>query len=301
MMTRNEMSANGSSMQGKLVLVTGATNGIGKATALELATMGANVVIVGRNLDKTRATVDEIKATSQNPAIEMLQADLSSMREVRILAQEFTSRYDHLDVLVNNAGAVFGARQETVDGYEMTFALNHLSYFLLTNLLLDTLRRAPASRVVNVASSTHFTGKIDLSDLQSQRAYRLGGFGVYATSKLANVLFTYELARRVADSEITVNAIAPGNVASGFGHNNGGIMGVVVTVLHQFARTPEKGAETIVYLASSPEVAGVSGKYFEDCQPVASSKASHDATLARQLWEASEMMVGLPQSQLVGA
>jgi NAD(P)-dependent dehydrogenase (short-subunit alcohol dehydrogenase family) len=146
-----------------------------------------------------------------------------------------------------------------------------------------------------VSSRTHHTGEIDLNDLHSRRSYRLGGFGVYATSKLANVFFTYELARRLADSHVTVNAMAPGNVATGFGHNNRGPMGMVVNVLHLFARTPEKGAETVIYLAASPAVAGVSGKYYEDCQPVATSKASLDTTLARKLWEASEAMVGVLQ------
>jgi NAD(P)-dependent dehydrogenase (short-subunit alcohol dehydrogenase family) len=284
-------------MRDKTVLVTGATNGIGKAAALELARMGARVIVVGRNRAKTEATVHEIKAHSQNQLVDMLLADLSSMTEVRRLANEFNCKYERLDVLVNNAGGVFSSRQETVDGYELTFALNHLAPFLLTNLLLDTIKVSAAARIINVASVVHTRGRINFDDLQSKRSYGLGGFAAYAASKLANVLFTYELARRLEGTGVTVNALAPGNVASGFGHNNQGVMDLVFRVIHRFAKTPEQGAETIIYLASSPAVEGVSGKYFDECQAVSSSPASYDEVIARRLWNESARLVTISCSQ----
>jgi NAD(P)-dependent dehydrogenase (short-subunit alcohol dehydrogenase family) len=198
---------------------------------------------------------------------------------------------------VNNAGGVFSSRQETVDGYELTFALNHLAPFLLTNLLLDTIKVSAPARIINVASVVHTRGRINFDDLQSKRSYGLGGFAAYAASKLANVLFTYELARRLEGTGVTVNALAPGNVASGFGHNNQGVMDLVFRVIHRFAKTPEQGAETIIYLASSPAVEGVSGKYFDECQAVSSSPASYDEVIARRLWNESARLVTLSSSQ----
>jgi len=280
-------------MQGKKVLITGATNGIGKATALALAKMGPELIIVGRDPDRTVATVGEIKAASGNSAVEMLLADLSSMNEVRRLAGEFQAKYSQLDVLINNAGAVFAKRQETVDGYEMTFALNHLSYFLLTNLLIDNLKRASSARIVNVSSGAHTGGHIDFDDLQSKKSYGMQGFRPYSNSKLANVLFTYELARRLAGSTVTANALEPGVVATGFGHNNRGLISWATSLAQRFGKTAAQGAETIIYLASSPEVQVVSGKYFDNCKPVASSPELQDPAIAKRLWEESAKLTGL--------
>ncbi len=280
-------------MQGKIVLITGATNGIGKVAALELAKKGATVVIVGRNRAKTEETLNEIKTKSGNPNVEMLIGDLSVLADVRRIAGEFKSKHDRLDVLVNNAGAVFASRQETADGYEMTFALNHLSYFLLTNLLLDVLKANAPSRIVNVSSEAHTNLALDFDDLQSKKSYAMGGFNPYGRSKLANVLFTYELARRLAGTGVTANVLHPGLVASGFGKNNPGLMNWIMNLVHLFAISEEKGAETIVYLASSPEVEGVTEKYWDKSKAVSSSQASYDEAAQKRLWEISEQMTGL--------
>jgi NAD(P)-dependent dehydrogenase (short-subunit alcohol dehydrogenase family) len=279
-------------MNGKVILVTGATNGIGKVAALELAKMGAMVILVGRNRAKTEAAVNEIKAQSKNQAVDMLLADLSLMAEVRRLADEFKRKYQRLDVLINNAGAHFSSRQETVDGYEMTFALNHLSYFLLTELLLDLLKASVPSRIVNVASDAHTGGSMDFNDLQSKNSYGQMGFKPYSNSKLANVLFTYELARRLAGTGVAANVLHPGFVATGFARNSNRLMSLLMGIVHRFgALSPEQGAETIIYLASSPEVEDVTGRYFEKCKAVPSSSASRNEADARRLWEISEQLV----------
>ncbi len=283
-------------MDGKVCLVTGATNGIGKVAARELAKMGAAMVIVGRNPAKTESTVHEIQSHTGSSAVDSIVADLSSMAEVRRAAEEFKSRYKRLDVLVNNAGALFTSRQETVDGYEMTFALNHLSYFLLTNLLLDTLKTSAPARIVNVSSDAHRNAKLDFDDLHIRQSYGIGS-KAYERSKLANVLFTYELARRLAGTRVTANALHPGAVATGFGHNNKGIVSLAFRLFDRFSITPEKGAETIIYLASSPEVEGVTGKYFYKRKPVDSSPESNNEAAAKRLWEISEQMVGLVGSR----
>jgi len=203
----------------KTILITGATNGIGKVAALELAKMGPTVVLVGRSPAKVAETVGEIKEKSRNPLVDGLVADLSSLSEVRRLAAEFRQKYPVLHVLVNNAGGVFASRQVTVDGYELTFALNHLAYFLLTNLLLDRLKSNAPARIVNVSSDLHARGQIDFDDLQNQQHYGPGGLRAYSQSKLANILFTYELARRLAGTGVTANVLHPGVVATGFGEN----------------------------------------------------------------------------------
>lgn len=281
-------------LKNKIVLITGATNGIGKVTALELAKMGASVVIVGRSPSRTEATAREIKAAAKNEAIDTLIGDLSSMADVRRIADEFKSKYQRLDVLVNNAGAVFNTRQESADGYEMTFALNHLSYFLLTNLLLDTLKASAPSRIVNVSSDAHRGFTLDFDDLQNKKLYGMGGFGAYGRSKLANILFTYELAQRLAGTGVTANVLHPGFVATGFGHNGSPLMGYVMSVIQRlFALTPEQGAETTIYLAASPEVEGVTGKYFHKSKAAQSSSQSSDKDAARRLWEISDTLVGL--------
>ncbi len=218
--------------------------------------------------------------------------------EVRGLADEFRQKYDHLDVLVNNAGALFNTRQETVDGYEMTFALNHLSYFLLTNLLLDMLKASAPSRIVNVSSEAHQSGHINFDDLQSQN-YGFQGMQAYSQSKLANVLFTDELARRLTGTGVTANALHPGLVASGFGHNNGRLFDLIYKVVDLFAISPEDGAQTIIYLASSPEVRGVTGKYWIKNKVAAASTASGDEVVARRLWDVSLKLTDLPQPATV--
>ena len=281
-------------MQGKICLITGATNGIGKATALALATMGATVVIVGRNTAKTAGVVAEIKQQIGNQPVDSLIADLSSLAQIRRAAEAFKERYDRLHVLVNNAGAMFASRQESMDGYEMTFALNHLAYFLLTNLLLDTLKASAPARIINVSSTAHRRARLNLDDLQSRQSYRgPAGFAAYAQSKLANVLFTYELARRLHGTGVTANVLHPGVVATGIRHVGQGLIGLLMRMQDRFAIPPEQGAETVIYLASSLEVEGITGKYFEKCKAQRSSPASYDGKAARELWEVSERLTGL--------
>lgn len=281
-----------SNIEGKVALVTGATSGIGKVAALELAKMGAHVIVVGRNPTKTEATVQEIKTQSANQSVNMLLADLSSIKDVRKLAQQFKEQYQQLDILVNNAGVIVTSRQESVDGYEMTFALNHLGYFLLTNLLLDVLQSSSPARIVNVASKIHPRSTIDFDDLQSKATYQF--LDVYARSKLANILFTYELARRLEGSNVSVNAMEPGAVSTNLGRNNGLFWNLVGRFISRFLTTPEKGAEAIIYLASSPAVKDISGQYFnKDCQSDKSSQESYDEQVARRLWDESARLVGL--------
>lgn len=290
-------------MKDKRVLITGATNGIGLVAARELAQMGAEVILVGRNLEKTEKVVNEIKAQTGNMQVDYLIADLSSMSQVRGLAQEFVAKYDRLDVLLNNAGAVFTSRQETVEGNEMTFALNHLSYFLLTNLLLESLKNTARykgeARILNVSSNAHDTARHGMSfdDIQYQESYN--GFGVYAESKLANLLFTYKLAQGLQGTGVTVNAIHPGIVETGFGHNNGSLMHWVMKgVQFFFARSPEEGAETLIYLASSAEVEGVTGKYWTDNKIIKSSPISYNRDQQERLWNLSEELLGLESLEL---
>lgn len=279
-------------MQGKICLITGGTNGIGKSTAQELARMGATVVIVGRNAQKTSQVVEEIRAASGNNTVDSLLADLSSQQEIRRLADEFKSKYSHLHVLLNNAGAVFMQRQLSVDGIEMTFALNHLAYFLLTNLLLDTIKASAPARIINVSSGAHTSGKIEFNNLQGERSF--SSYGPYGNSKLANILFTTELARRLEGTGVTVNALHPGLVSTGFGKNNTGFFTKIIrVVVPLIARSPEKGAATSIYLASSPEIQSITGKYFVDCKVTRPAPQATDSAVARKLWDISAEMVHL--------
>ena len=271
--------------------MTGGTNGIGKSTAQELAQMGATVIIVGRDAQKTSRVVNEIRATSGNPKVRPMLADLSSQLDVRRLADEFKSQYAHLHVLINNAGAVFMKRQLSMDGIEMTFALNHLAYFLLTDLLLDTLKASAPARIINVSSNAHTSGKIEFDNLQGERIYSPR---VYENSKLANILFTTELARRLQGTGVTVNALHPGFTATGFAKNNGRAIAALVSIFAPLvARSPAKGAETSIYLASSPSVEGLSGEYFYDSQVIQAAPQANDMAVARRLWDVSAEMVDL--------
>lgn len=279
------------SMQGKTVLITGATDGIGKETARALAGQGATVVIVGRSPEKGARVLAELKQSTGNPNIELLLADLSSMKEVRALATAFKAKHDRLDVLVNNAGAIYTERQVTVDGYERTFATNHLAYFLLTNLLLDLLKKSAPARIVNVSSEAHKSGKLDFDDLQSEKSYTT--FTVYGTSKLANVLFTYELARRLAGTGVTANCLHPGVISSGFGNSTNRLLRIGFALVRPFMIDAVKGAQTSIYVASSPDVAGVSGKYFKNKRPYPSRKLTQNEALAKRLWDVSERLTSI--------
>ncbi len=273
-------------------MVTGATGGIGLVTARELARQGAEVIVVGRDAGRTEAAVAQIKGQTGSSTVTSLLADLSSQQAIHTLADDFKRQYDRLDVLVNNAGLMFTKRQESVDGIEMTFALNHLGYFLLTNLLLDTLKASGAARIVSVSSGAHTGAKMNFADLEGKQSY--GGFRAYGQSKLANIMFTDELARRLQGTSVTANCLHPGVVATNFAANNGGFYRAVVRpVLNVFSISPERGAATSVYLASSPEVEGVTGKYFDKQKPVASSKVSYDEASWERLWEVSEQYTHL--------
>ena len=279
-------------MQGKVVLITGATAGIGRITARELANTGAKVVLVARSKEKAEATRDWILRETGNSLVEFITGDLSVQSELRSLAAQVTSRYGGLDVLVNNAGAFFQRRVESADGIEMTFALNHLAPFLLTNLLLDALEKNSPSRVVVVSSDAHVRASMSFSDLEGRARYR--GWGAYGQSKLANLLFTYELARRLQGRGITVNALHPGFVASEFGKNNGPGMRLAMSIAHRLgAISVEEGARTSVYLATSKDVQSVSGRYFVKCREAESAAASHDSSAMLKLWEVSARMTGI--------
>ena len=280
-------------MQGKVCIVTGANSGIGKATALGLAQMGATVVMVCRNQVKGEEAQNEIKEKSGNDAIDLMLADLSSQESIRQLAENFQQHYQQLHVLINNAGVVNLTRRETSDGYEMMFAVNYLAPFLLTNLLLEKLKASAPARIVNVSSESHQAGYIMIDDLQSEKHYKF--LRSYGQSKLALVLFTYELARRLQGTGVTANCLHPGFVATNIAQNGVGSVGRSITklIFSSLGISPEEGAKTSIYLASSPEIEGVTGKYFVKSIPVRSAPISYDETLQRQLWEASAKLVNL--------
>jgi len=269
------------------ILITGGTNGIGLAAAQMLAARGANVAIVGRNEGRTQAAAARIRAVAAaGVAVGTFIADLSSQAAVRKLAAEVRSRYPRLDVLVNNAGAMYTTRQLTADGIEQTWAVNHLAPFLLTTLLLDRLEASAPARIVTTASDAHRGAQLPFEDLNAEHSYR--GFGRYGQSKLANILFTLELARRLEGSGVTANCFHPGLVASGFNRNNGLLMNLAMTILAPVSRSSEKGAETLVWLATSPQVAQTSGAYFVDERPATPSPAGQDREAAQRLWDVSE-------------
>ena len=283
-------------MHGKTVVVTGGNSGIGLETAAALATMGARVLVAARNADKGRAAVADISRRNDGHAqVQLVVFDLADLASVRRGAAEILEQAPRLDVLVNNAGLVLSDRRETVDGYEATFAVNHLGPFLLTILLLDRMRESAPARVVNVASMAHASARkgIPFDDLQSRQRYR--GMRVYGQSKLANILFTLELARRLEGSAVTANSLHPGTVRTGYGADGDarGFLALGLKLSGPFFLTPARGAQTSIYLASSPEVEGVSGQYFVKCTPVQPKAPARDAEAARRLWRVSEELVGL--------
>lgn len=278
-------------MNGKVVLVTGATSGIGLVAAGELAGMGATVVLAGRSPQKMEAALQAIRARFPAAQVEGLLADLSVQAQVRKLAEDFKARHNRLDVLLNNAGEIFMTRRESADGIEQTFALNHLAYFLLTHLLLDVLKASAPARIVNVSSDAHRGQKLNFADLEMKQGY--AGWKQYGRTKLMNILFTRELARRLDGSGVTANALHPGFVATDFGFSNGGIWKPIFRLAQLGAISPEQGAKTSIYLASSPQVEGVSGKYFTRSRAVSPSPQAQDDAAAQKLWEISLKLTGL--------
>ncbi len=275
-------------LSGKRVLVTGATAGIGFETAKALGLLGADVIIVGRNAQKTQAALDELKRLTQ-ANLDSFLADLSSLADIARLGREVLAKYDQLHVLVNNAGAINPSRELTVDGYERTFATNHLGYFALTQALLPALEAAAPSRIVNVASEAHRGGQLDFDDLMAERGY--SAFPVYARSKLANILYTRELARRLEGTGVTANCLHPGVVDSQFMKGKTGLWKLFGQIGGLFMISSEAGAKTSVYLAASPEVQGVSGQYFDKCRSKKPTARAQDDDVAKRLWDVSEKLV----------
>ncbi|NVM53815.1 MAG: SDR family oxidoreductase [Candidatus Helarchaeota archaeon] len=279
-------------MSNNICIITGANSGIGKATALGLAKMGAHIVMVCRSEERGLVAQEDIKTQSGNQSIDLLLADLSSQQEIRDLVTEFKQKYSQLHVLINNAGIILPKRTFTVDGIETVFAVNHLAPFLLTNLLLDVLKASAPARIITVSSRTH-SGKIDFDNLQMEKRFSL--FKSYGQSKLGNILFTYELARRLDGTGVTANCLHPGGVRTNFGKDLTGIFRIGMIVAGRFLKSPKKGARTSIYLASSPDVEGVTGKYFMAKKEVKSSKISYDESVAKRLWDISAELVKLKQ------
>ncbi len=276
-------------MENRIILVTGANSGIGKATSMALAEMGAHVVMVSRDAEKGDDARREVITVSRNTKVDLMICDLASLADIRRFADEFLAKYSHLDVLINNAGIYTDKRSETVDGFEYQFGVNHLGPFLLTDLLLGILKKSSPSRIINVASGAHYGGKIDFSDLHQKNRY--SGWKAYSQSKLANILFTYELAHRLTGTGVTVNCLHPGFVNSRFAENREtGEANPMMRVMKPFMIKPSQGAETVVYLAASPEVEGMTGKYWAKRKEKASSKASYDLQTAEKLWNISEAL-----------
>lgn len=282
-------------MTGKRIVATGANSGIGFETAAALAGAGADVTITARSQAKGQAAVAAIQKRGAKGKVALSVFDMASLGAVRAAASDLSRRLERIDVLVNNAGLMLSDRRVTVDGYEMTFQVNHLAPFLLTNLLLERIKSSAPARIVNVASAAHQSARsgLDFDDLQTIRGY--SGMGVYGRTKLANILFTGELSRQLAGSGVTANSLHPGTVRSGFAGDGdaSGLMALGVAIARPFMLSPAKGAETSIYLAASPEVEGVTGKYFAKCQPRTPSPAARDDDAARRLWAESERLVGL--------
>ncbi len=278
-------------MHGKVVVVTGATSGIGQVAAEQLAGQGARIVQVARDESRGEAALARLRARAPGAAHRVHYADLSRMAEAKRVAAEIASAEPRIDVLINNAGAVFSARRVTEDGLELTFALNHMAYFLLTHGLRERLVAGAPARVINTASDAHRRGRLDFDDLQSARDYR--GLAAYRLSKLCNILYTRELARRWAGTGVTANSLHPGFVATRFGDQSGGLLSYGIRLAKLFGLSSEKGAETLVYLASSPEVATISGGYFYRCQLARPTRGAQDDAAARRLWAETERLAGV--------
>jgi NAD(P)-dependent dehydrogenase (short-subunit alcohol dehydrogenase family) len=278
-------------MKGKTALITGATSGIGKETALGLAKMGATVVLVGRSREKLDQVAGSIASSTGSREIDTLICDLTSMESVRKLASDFKRKYQRLEVLINNAGGIVGERRTTVDGFEYTLALDHLSHFLLTLSLLDLIEASAPARIINVSSSAHALGRIDFEDLMGEKKYR--PMKAYGQAKLANLLFTYELAGRLAGTGVTSNAVHPGTVRTNFGKGLKGRWMIISLIGRPFMINAEEGAETSLFVASSPEIAGITGKYFVKKKEKTSSKRSQDQAAAKRLWEVSSRLTGI--------
>jgi len=278
-------------MKDKVVLVTGANSGIGRAASLALAKMGATVVMVARNQEKGEAARSEIIRESQNSSVDLLLADLSSLESVRQLATEFQKKYAKLHVLINNAGLFNQRRHVTMDGYEDTFATNYLAPFLLTNLQLDLLKASAPSRIINVSSVGHYNGHINFDDLNLEKEY--GGWKAYGQSKLALVLFTHKLAKKLQGTGVTVNSVHPGTVATNIWSRPLGPVGFIMALPKLFMTTPKQGAETIVYLASSPDAKDLNGEYLEKLKVKKSSDESYNEEIAQRLWDVSAKLTGL--------
>jgi len=288
------MNNSNSQVAGKTCLITGANSGIGKVTARAIAAIGARVTIVCRNRERGDTALEEIRRSSGNPSVELMTCDFSSQSQIRRLAEEFISKHERLDLLINNAGLMMNTRVLTEDNLEMTFAVNHLGYFLLTNLLLDLIKRSAPARIVNVASLAHQGGHINFDDLQSEREFR--SMPAYRQSKLGNILFTYELARRLEGTGVTVNCLHPGVIATNIAQRFPWFIRIPFKL---FVTGVEKGAETSIYLATSPEVEGVTGKYFDNKTETRSSRESYDEEVACRLWGVSEELTGLKKEQTV--
>ena len=278
-------------MSGRVSLITGGNSGLGKATALGLAKLGSSVVIVSRDKDRGEAALIEIRGKSGNRNVDMMVGDMSSLDSVRELAHDFKGRYRKLHVLINNAGVILPRRVVTVDGLEATFATNHLGHFLLTNLLLDVLKANAPSRIINITSSAHYGTEVNFDDLQGEKKYSM--YAAYSQSKLANVLFTYELARRLEGTGVTVNCLDPGVVRTGFGKDQGGLLNIGIRIISPFMMSPDKAAKAEIYLATSSELEGVSGKYFSKGKSAKSSKESYDENAAERLWKMSAELTKL--------
>ena len=288
---QNENISDKTTMKDKVVLVTGANSGIGKAASLALAKMGATIVMVARSKERGEAARSEIIRKSQNNAVDLLLADLSSLKSVRILASEFQKKYSQLHVLINNAGLFNQRRRVSADGYENTFATNYLAPFLLTNLQLDLLKASAPSQIINVSSVGHYNGHINFDDLTLENDY--GGWKAYGQSKLALVLFTHELAKKLQGTGVTVNAVHPGTVATNIWSRPLGPVGFIMALPKMFMTSPEQGAETIVYLASSPDAKGLNGEYVEKRKVKKSSDESYDEEIAQRLWDVSAKLTRL--------
>jgi NAD(P)-dependent dehydrogenase (short-subunit alcohol dehydrogenase family) len=275
-----------------VAVVTGANSGMGKAISTELARTGAVVVMLCRSKERGEAALKEVKELSGSSNVELMTCDLGSIKSIENFCSEFKMKYNRLNVLVNNAGVILPGWHQTAEGYELQFGVNHLGHFLLTNRLLELLISSAPSRIVNVASGAHKIGKIHFDDVNLKKNYTL--WRAYAQSKLANILFTYELAERLKGTDVTANCLHPGAVATSMGVNRDTGFGTFITgMLKPFFQTAEQGAETTIYLATSKEVEGITGKYFYRKRPITSSKASYDKVVSKRLWELSEEMTGL--------